>query len=276
MMKIIPKEIPSRVAWDNIIDEFGNVDLMFIACGNKDRIILNSNSLKQIWDITKQLENRLTISEVISISNSTRIDNIDNFMEVNALQEKRILNNQEIEDITKYLNNNSHIENRLLSHTKDFANIIIRPSVNTNYAILINEVMEILKEYNNDLEIYYSGIPYTTGLAPTLIQKDVSSLMKIGMIIMVIILLINLRNFYAVFLVMVVIFLSLLSMMGFMGWIVYFTGSPKFYFTLLNSSMPIILLTIANSDGVHVVTKFFKELSDSPFFVKVTPLRLGI
>ena len=27
--------------------------------------------------------------------------------------------------------------------------------------------------------------------------------------------------------------------------------------------MPIILLTIANSDGVHVVTKFFKEMRGS-------------
>ena len=48
--------------------------------------------------------------------------------------------------------------------------------------------------------------------------------------------------------------------MGFMGWIVLLTNSEKFYFTLLNSSMPILVLTIANSDGVHVMTKFFKEI----------------
>ena len=49
-------------------------------------------------------------------------------------------------------------------------------------------------------------------------------------------------------------------MIGSMGWIYYLTGSDRFLFTLANTSMPIILLTIANSDGVHVISKFFKEL----------------
>ena len=48
-------------------------------------------------------------------------------------------------------------------------------------------------------------------------------------------------------------------MVGFMGWIYYFTSSKSFYFTLNNISMPIVLLTIANSDGVHVLSRFFKE-----------------
>ena len=48
-------------------------------------------------------------------------------------------------------------------------------------------------------------------------------------------------------------------MLGFMGWMRYITGSNYFDFTMMNTSMPIILLTIANSDGVHIMSKFFKE-----------------
>ena len=77
---------------------------------------------------------------------------------------------------------------------------------------------------------------------------------------MVTILLINLRSIAAVGMVIMVIGLSLFAMIGSMGWIYYLTGSDRFLFTLANTSMPIILLTIANSDGVHVVSKFFKEL----------------
>ena len=51
-----------------------------------------------------------------------------------------------------------------------------------------------------------------------------------------------------------------MSMFGFMGWVYHFTKSKNFFFTLMNTSMPIVLLTIANSDGVHVVTKFFREM----------------
>ena len=77
---------------------------------------------------------------------------------------------------------------------------------------------------------------------------------------MIAILLINLRSLSAVGMVIMVIVFSLVSMMGFMGWAYRITGSDKFLFALLNTSMPIILLTIANSDGVHVMTKFFREL----------------
>ena len=55
---------------------------------------------------------------------------------------------------------------------------------------------------------------------------------------------------------------SLASMFGFMGWVYHLTGSNNFYFTMMNTSMPIVLLTIANSDGVHVVSRFFKELRE--------------
>jgi len=77
---------------------------------------------------------------------------------------------------------------------------------------------------------------------------------------MVLILLSSLRSIPGVLMVFSVIFLSLISMLGSMGWIYHFTGSDRFVFSLVNTSMPIILLTIANSDGVHVMTKFFKKL----------------
>tara|TARA_B110000438_G_scaffold280289_1_gene305429 strand:- start:1888 stop:3465 length:1578 start_codon:yes stop_codon:yes gene_type:complete len=60
--------------------------------------------------------------------------------------------------------------------------------------------------------------------------------------------------------VLMLIGLSLIAMIGVQGWVYHLTGSDRFLFTLANTSMPIILLTIANSDGVHVISKFFKEL----------------
>ena len=60
--------------------------------------------------------------------------------------------------------------------------------------------------------------------------------------------------------ILLVIILSLVSMNGFMGWMFFLTQNTIFNFTMISTSMPIVLLTIANSDGVHVVTHFFKQL----------------
>ena len=84
--------------------------------------------------------------------------------------------------------------------------------------------------------------------------------MAIGIIIMFIILFLNFRSIYAVLIILLTIICSFLGMLGFMGWMRFLTGSNYFDFTIMNTSMPIILLTIANSDGVHIISKFFKEL----------------
>ena len=40
-MKIIPNDVQSKIEWDKITNEFGNVDLMFIAFGRKGFSIFN-------------------------------------------------------------------------------------------------------------------------------------------------------------------------------------------------------------------------------------------
>ena len=110
-----------------------------------------------------------------------------------------------------------------------------------------------------DYEIHFAGQPYLAGETPNLIKKDVSYLMAIGIVIMFIILFLNFRSIYSVIAILITIICSFLAMLGFMGWMRYLTGSSYFDFTMMNTSMPIILLTIANSDGVHIMSKFFKE-----------------
>ena len=94
---------------------------------------------------------------------------------------------------------------------------------------------------------------------PKLIKTETQQLMLLGLFIMAAILLINLRSLPAVGMVLSVIFLSALSMMGFMGWVYHFTQTSRFTFSMVNTSMPIVLLTIANSDGVHILSRFFRE-----------------
>ena len=77
---------------------------------------------------------------------------------------------------------------------------------------------------------------------------------------MLIILGVNLKSIYAVFSVLVTILLSLFGTIGFMGWMYNITSCDIYNFTILSTSMPIILLTIANSDGVHVLARFRKEV----------------
>lgn len=260
ILKLLPKDIPSRVIWDDIQDEFGSTEVIFIAFGKSGEGALNEEILATLWDLTSELNSDQLIEDVISISNTTRIDNNEGFIEVNDLQKNRLLSEDQIKKIDEYLVKNPAIRKRLLSKNGEFVVATVQPYENIGYDIIRNRIVEIADNIIDGLDVYYGGQAYISGTMPALLQADSIELVQVGMVIMVLILLVNLRSFSGLLMVLSVILPSLISMIGFMGWMYKFTGADRFLFTFANTSMPIVLLTIANSDGVHVVSKFFKEM----------------
>ena len=260
MLKLLPDDIESTITWDAVQEEFGNTDLMFVAYGRRDQSVYNADMLSTLFDFSHALEDLPQVDEVISIATLNRMDSDDGFMEISDLQPYRDLSPEEINDIKLYLLKTPDMERRIVGTQGDFLNVVIRPVVDVATDKFRNNVVDISQKYLSDYEFHFGGETYLTGTIPAMMRADVSLLMRVGLIIMVLILLSSLRSIPAVLMVMSVIALSLAAMMGFMGWILHLTGSDIFYFSLLNTSMPIILLTIANSDSVHMITKFFKKL----------------
>jgi len=259
MLKMMPESLESRISWNNIQEEFGSTEVIFIAFGHEGEKIFQPDALATLWDLSEALNVSNWVDEVTSISTSSRMDNVDGFMEIDDLQLYRNLTYNEVNDIQLYLDKNEKIKKQLVSRNGDYLVAIVQPFDSIELVSFVAEIKSIADTILQDYDIHYGGQAYFTGIMPPLIREDVKGLMLTGMIIMVTILLLNLRSVPAVGMVITVIMLSLAAMMGFMGWMLRLTGSNKFLFTLANTSMPIILLTIANSDGVHVITKFFKE-----------------
>jgi len=266
MVNLLPDEIGSRQIFDEIQEEYGLTEYMYVAVGNKDKNILNKNDLDVISNLSNQFQALAIVDDVISITNLDKIslDHTDSSIVIDDLFEFPISNNVEIDQAIKYLNDNQIIKKRVISKQNDYANIIIIPeNIEGVYVQLSEEIHNITKKYEQDYELSFGGQAYVTGAVPGMVQKEVKVLLLFGLLLMAAILLINLRNIKAVLLILFIIFSSLASMFGFMGWVYHFTGSKDFYFTLMNTSMPIVLLTIANSDGVHVLSRFFKEFRKS-------------
>ena len=259
MMKMLPKELESKVTWDTIQNEFGSTEIIFIAFGRQGESAYQEKTLADLWTLTEQLNILSTVDDISNISNATRIDQVDGFLEIDDLQNRKVLSSSEIDDIKVYLNKNQDLKKQLVSKGEEYLLTIIQPFDQVGLDQFRNDIVSVADSILSNYDVHYGGTAYVTGSVPQLIRDDVQSLIKMGMIIMLVILLFNLRSIHAVLMVMMVILSSLIAMMGFMGWAYKITGSDRFLFALLNTSMPIILLTIANSDGVHVVTKFFRE-----------------
>ena len=261
MMAMLPETLDSRMSWDAVQDEFGSTEVIFIAFGNKGRTVYSSESFALLWDLTKALENVNQVEKVSCITTISKIESEDGFMEISDLQPARDLSLSQIDKIKEYLLSNPTIKKRAVSESDEYLNIMVQPYEDIPHDIMRDVVVAIGDSIlSADYEIHYGGTAYITGSVPTMIRNDITILLRVGLFIMAIVLMVNLRNPFAVIMIFSVIIQSLVVMAGFMGWMVFITGSERFYFTIVNSSMPIILLTIANSDGVHFVAKFFKEM----------------
>ena len=274
LVKTFPQDLPSKIIWDNIVDEFGQTEFVFVSFGRLNHDILNDKyALKQNQIFTDAvLENIKGVDKVISLSTYNKFDGNSDYLDIGLLQPENFLADFEndaiidtiLKDIIYYFDKNPEQKQRLVSTNNDYLNIAIRPvDESKGYTDIVLQVKNLANKHLSDYEIHYAGQPYLAGETPALIKKDVTILMSIGVVIIFIILFLNFRKIYAVLSILLTIICSFLAMLGFMGWMRYLTGSNFFGYAMMNTSMPIILLTIANSDGVHIVSKFFKEFRRS-------------
>ena len=239
-VKMFPDNIKSKIIWDEIQKDFGSTERLVVAFGRINQSLLDDErSHSKLKDFTDKLE---------------KIDLVDYTTSINSFA---------IEDDNipvKFSDYNQKKIDSFMNQDRSYVSIYITPKININNADLVSKVKVLASEELGGYDVHFAGQPYLTGETPGLITKDVRVLMLIGISIMLIVLFINLKSFYAVLIVFLTTLLSLISMIGFMGWMYKMTNYDIFNFTILSTSMPIIILTIANSDGVHIVARFRREV----------------
>ena len=235
--KMFPKDLDSRLLWEDMVDEFGDSEFLFIAFGEEGKSVYNPKTINKVREITDKLESIPIVDRVISLSTVDKIEvdpEDDTWLNVDKLFPEDVIDFKNIELAKKYLNDNPDIKDRLISNDEVYTAIVVRSLVTTdsgeyrNNAALMNKVSPIVDKYLNKYSVHYAGNPYITGEVPKLIRKDAMRLMILGILIMILLLYMNIRNLKAVAMILAVIILSVISMNGFMGWLFHLTGNEIF------------------------------------------------
>ncbi|MFC1480837.1 RND family transporter [Candidatus Neomarinimicrobiota bacterium] len=262
LMKMLPEDIPSRVLWNEIEDQFGSTEPIFISIGKPGESIFKAATLAKVWDLSRTFEDMPLVDEVRSLATMDKIYNDGGFMEVGELMEYRDLTDEEIAEMKQYLDDNSDLSRMMISRNEDFASIMVIPVAGTADEDIADAVKTVQNDDSDGYEYHIGGLPYVRGNIGATVRNDVITLMRFGLLLLILVLLVNLRSVPALLMTVAVIILSAVTMVGFFGWMFYLTESAKFNFTILNSNMPVILLTIATADAVHIITRFFREVRE--------------
>ena len=201
MVKLLPKDIESIITFNDIREEFGNSEFMYIALGHEGSNAFNPELLKIVWEMSKSLEDYEPIEEVISIATANKIyfGQLDSSIIVEDLMLQKNINSTQIDSIMLYLNNNHELKSSTVSKNEDYLNIVIRPRDNNQYADITYFMHNLTDQYetykNNDeikkIDYHYGAQAYVTGATPALVASEVKILILCGLFLMCLILLIN-------------------------------------------------------------------------------------
>lgn len=209
---------------------------------------------------------------------SSRVDSITNFQHTEVIEDDLLVANlvegaldlsqEDIARIRQIASKEDELLNRLLSDRLHVAgvNVVLNLPDDTMHAegLATKEVVaaaralrdQIIAE-NPELTIHMQGLSIVNNAFNESAEYDVANLFPILFLIIIVMLLVLLRSFWSSIITTIVIVVSVVASEGFIGWIGYDLNQ-------VNVMAPIIILTLAVCDCVHILASYLHHLALAP------------
>ncbi len=264
---------PHLQAFENIQDTYTKNDNVLIVLAPQDGKVFTRKTLAAIEDITDKAWQTPYSIRVDSLSNYQHSESIRDDMSVGDLYEDaKQLSDKDLSRITKVVLDEPLLLHRLISEKAHVSAINITMELPTmiddgnggqvaaDPTKLVTEVVASVRElkaYINktypDIKVYLSGIVMMNNAFGEATIYDMSHLLPLALLLILITVLFLLRSFTGTFVTMIVIFFSLITAFGLTGWIGIELSSPVM-------SAPIIIMTLAVADCVHILSTWLTEI----------------
>lgn len=253
---------PQRVAFENMQAIYTKNETANIIVTSKEGSIFNPESLKLIADMTE---------ESWQTPLSTRIDSIANFQHTwseddDMIVEQLVLDadsitNQQVEQIKQIALAEPNLVNRLVSESGEAAIISItvllpegdKSAANAQISEFIWNMTDEFKAQYPNHDFYHSGIIFMNVAFEMEAKKDAQTLVPLMFLVIIVLLWVLLRTLLGTLATTVVVITSIATIMGLAGWL-------GFTLTTATVNVPILVMTLAVADCVHVVASMLFEM----------------
>ena len=253
---------PQLLAFEKMQKTFNKNDNILFVVTPKSGKVFTPETLTVIQDITK---------EAWQIPYSTRVDSITNHQHTFAEEDDLIvddlvsnptaLTDSDLIRIQSIAINEPMLVHRLISPDSKFAGVnatiqlpgLALDEVPKAVASAREIKQRMLEKYSN-VEIRLVGMAMMNNAFPEASKDDVANLYPLALGFIILVLFIMLRNVSATFATVIMIFLSIFTAMGLAGWSGILLSPPVM-------SAPIMILTMAIADAVHLLVTIRHEVS---------------
>ncbi|PWQ98119.1 efflux RND transporter permease subunit [Leucothrix arctica] len=280
-------EDPHLVAFNNLQDTYTKSDNVLFVIAPKDGVVFKQETMTVIEDITEKAWQTPHSTRVDSLANYQHTTSIEDDLSVaNLFEEAGELTASDIESVKTVALGEPLLVHRLISEKADLTSINITlefPKTLTNEAgeevradatILSADVgayakelkAYVLEKYPNH-DVYLTGTVMMNNAFGEASIYDMSHLLPLAVLLILITVFLLLRSVSATIITFFVVIFSVLIAFGAAGWMHIELTSPVM-------SAPIIILTLAVADCVHMLSTWISEMRSGKD--KVTAMKESI
>lgn len=247
LMRYTPQGTESKRNIEKTEDVFGKYDPVIVVFKADD--IIDGGVLEKLSSIHDELSDDEMFSEVISVFASKHIRSQDGFMLVDPAINIIPENEEEKEELRAYVKSNTLAYKLLVSEDFKYTIMIINPEEGFTDSEIITKVEEIITKTWGAKNYDITGMLYLRDEVQEKATRDLMFLLPLALLIMIVFLFISFREKRGVFLPMLVVIFSTGISMGLMPLLGY-------ELSLIAVLVPILMISIANNYGVHIISKY--------------------
>ncbi|RMF09276.1 MAG: hypothetical protein D6762_04110, partial [Candidatus Neomarinimicrobiota bacterium] len=246
----LPQKIPAKRLYDRMNDIFPTKDFVFIGIRGDD--LFSPKHLREVWDITRTLEDNPDIYKVMSPTNVSLIRGTEEGMVVEDILDRPPETPAEIHRYRDRLFHSDLALGNLISKDSTMFGIMVLLKKSTDAGDFVDAIIPQVDEWNqqSDLELILTGKPVVTHYVSLGMQRDMSTFFMGGLGVIFLLLLVIFRNLRGILLPLSVVILSVIWTLGTMAAL----GVPMSHSTEI---MPILIMAIAVADSIHIITHYY-------------------
>ncbi|MEN8175946.1 MAG: MMPL family transporter, partial [Pseudomonadota bacterium] len=274
------KENPQLEAFEGLQDRYTKNDSVLFVLAPRDGRVFTREVLAAVVDVTER---------AWQTPHSTRVDSISNFQHtfaegddltvIDLVEEPQELSDAQLEEIHHIAVSEPLLVRRLISPSAHITavNITVElPGIDQTrevpeVVVSVRELADYVRATYPGLDVYLTGIVMMNNAFPEASQLDMKQLMPLAFGAILVMVLLQLRGLTGTLGTFLIILFSVVSAMGAAGWLGIALSPPVM-------SAPVIILTLAVADCVHILTNWMQGMrrGDERRAAMVESLRINL
>ncbi|MBT3044258.1 MAG: MMPL family transporter [gamma proteobacterium symbiont of Clathrolucina costata] len=257
------EENPQLKAFEQLQNTYTKNDNVLFVIAPRDGKVFTRETLTAVAELTK---------ESWQIPYSLRVDSITNFQHTHAegddlivedlVLDPQSLNDEELAEKQRIATSDPLLVNRLISPSAHTTGVNVTVQLPGKKLTEVPEVANRAREMAKNIEAAYPNIDiHLTGMVmmnnafPSASQDDMTSLYPIMFAAVILVLVVMLRSIPGTLSTVIIIILMIIATMGLTGWLGIKMSPPT-------TTVPIVIMTLAIADCVHILVNFLHFMRD--------------